>query len=116
MVHSEKSIFSKIIAREVPANIIAETDDIIVIEDIAPKAEFHYLIIPKKELRDIQSFQEVDFALAAKMFKMAQELSRTIPGAEQFRLVINNGEAVGQRVFHIHMHFLAGKIFFKGAL
>jgi len=113
VVQGEKSIFSKIIAHEIPAKIIAETDDLIVINDIAPKAEIHYLIIPKKEIRDVQSFHQGDFVLAGKMFEMAQQLSRTIPGAEQFRLVINSGEKVGQKVFHLHMHFLAGKMFFK---
>ena len=105
-----KSIFSKIIDREIPAKIIAENEEVIVIEDIAPKAPIHFLIIPKKEIRDVQSFVENDFGLAGAMFKMAQRLSREIPGAEDFRLVINSGEHAGQRVFHVHMHFLAGGI------
>lgn len=102
------SIFTKIINREISAKIIDETDDLIVIQDIAPKAPIHLLIISKKEIPDIQSFTEADFALADKMFRMAQKLSRTIPGAEEFRLVMNNGAQAGQRVFHAHMHFLAG--------
>lgn len=103
------SIFTKIINREIPAKIIAETEDLIVIQDIAPKAPIHYLIVPKKEIRDIQSFSGEDFIYAEKMFKMAQQLSQTVPGAQQFRIVINNGPQAGQRVFHVHMHFLAGK-------
>lgn len=102
------SIFTKIINREIPAKIVDETEDLIVIQDIAPKAPIHLLIIPKKEIKDIQSFSDADFELADKMFRMAQKLSRTIPGAQQFRLVMNNGEQAGQRVFHAHLHFLAG--------
>lgn len=105
-----KSIFSRIIDREVPAKIIAENEHVIVVEDIAPKAPIHYLIIPKKEICDIQSCSEQDCFLASELFLMAQKLSREIPGAEHFRLVINNGERAGQRVFHLHMHFLAGGI------
>ncbi|HAU30367.1 TPA: histidine triad nucleotide-binding protein [Candidatus Dependentiae bacterium] len=103
-----KSIFSKIIDREIPAEIVAENEQIIVIKDINPKAPIHLLIIPKKEIRDIQSFGPEDFGLAAAIFQMAQELSRTVPGAEEFRLQVNSGHKAGQRVFHVHAHFLAG--------
>lgn len=103
------SIFTKIIEREIPATIIAENDDIIVIEDINKKAPIHLLIITKKLIKDIQSFKNDDFRYAEKMFRMAQHLSRTIPGAQDFRLVINSGAAAGQKVFHLHMHFLAGQ-------
>lgn len=102
------SIFTKIINREIPATIVDETDDLIVIQDIAPKAPIHLLIIPKKEIRDLQSFVDDDFYVVDKMFRMAQKLSRTIAGAEQFRLVMNNGPQAGQCIFHAHMHFLAG--------
>lgn len=102
------SIFTKIINREIPAKIVDETEDLIVIHDIAPKAPVHLLIIPKKEIKDIQSFANDDFHYADKMFRMAKKLSREIPGAEDFRVVINSGAKAGQKVFHVHMHFLAG--------
>ena len=101
-------IFCSIIARTVPAHIIAETEDILVIQDIAPKASIHYLIIPKKHIKDVQSFGPGDCCLAGKIIKMAQKLSLDIPGAQDFRLVFNNGYNAGQRVFHVHAHFLAG--------
>lgn len=103
-----KSIFSKIIDRELPADIVAENDRVIVIKDINPKAPVHLLIVPKKEIRDIQSFGVEDFVYAEAIFKMAQELSRSVPGAEEFRLQVNSGYRAGQRVFHVHAHFLAG--------
>ena len=105
------SIFTKIIAREIPAAIVAENDDVIVIKDIAPKAPIHLLIVPKKEIRDIQACAPGDMHFITAIMTMAQQLSKTIPGAEHFRLVCNCGEQAGQRVFHLHFHFLAGQHF-----
>lgn len=104
-----RSVFEKIITREVPADIVAETDDLIVIKDIHPRAPIHLLIIPKRAIKDISSMEHRDAFLAGKIFLMAKELSQTIPGARDFRLVINNGSQVGQSVFHLHCHFLAGQ-------
>lgn len=102
------SIFTRIINREIPATIIAENNDLIVLQDIAPKAPIHYLIVPKKEIKDIQSIQPADLFIIQRMIEMAQWLSLNVPGAEHFKLLINSGEKAGQRVFHLHMHFLAG--------
>ena len=103
-----KTLFSKIIDREIDSNIIAESDDIIVIEDINPKAPIHYLIIPKKEIEKVQDLEEGDFSYIEKMFKMAQYLSENVEGAGDFRLAINSGADAGQEIPHLHMHFLAG--------
>lgn len=102
-------IFCKINSKELPADIIAETDDLFVIRDIAPKAPIHYLIIPKKHVADVQSFDEADEALAGKLLMMARKLSKQLPGTQDFRLLVNSGPAVGQKVFHLHVHMLAGK-------
>lgn len=102
-------IFCKIIARQILSTVIAENDDIIVIKDIHPKAPIHYLIMPKKHIKDIQSFERGDCCLGSKMLLMAQKLSQEIPEAADFKLVINSGYKAGQRVFHVHTHFLAGR-------
>jgi histidine triad (HIT) family protein len=99
-------VFCRIIARELPSTIIGESDTCIVINDIAPKAPIHMLIIPKEHHADIKALPDVQ--IGRDIFALAQELARTVPGAEEFKLVINNGHAAGQRVFHLHAHYLAG--------
>ncbi|NBP00232.1 MAG: HIT domain-containing protein [Proteobacteria bacterium] len=101
-------IFCKIINQEVPVTLIAENQNVFVIKDINPKASLHYLIIPKKHIKDISQFEDQDKVIAADLLLMAQQLSQTVAHANQFKLIANNGAAVGQSVFHLHFHFLAG--------
>ena len=103
-------VFCKIIAGDIPAQIVAENAEVIVIKDINPRTPLHYLIIPKKHVPDISSLTPDDRQLAGSLLMMAQELSQQDPKAREFRLVSNNGATVGQVVFHIHLHFLAGKV------
>lgn len=102
-------IFCKIIKNEIPAQKVAENDKLLVIKDITPKAPVHYLIIPKKHLESLHSFEQSDIELAGAMMLMAKELSKNLSGTQAFRIVLNNGFDAGQRVFHTHVHFLAGK-------
>lgn len=102
-------IFCKIINKEIPAKVIAENDSVLVIQDIAPKTPIHYLIIPKKHIEDIAQLKPEDKCLAGEILFMAKQLSESDPKAKSFRVVSNNGESVGQSVFHIHFHFCAGK-------
>jgi len=106
---ADECVFCKIISREIPADIVAETDDVIVINDRAPKAPVHQLVIPKKHIRDLNALENVDAALIGKVALMAQELAKKLSGSGSFRLVVNNGVDAGQSVFHLHFHFLSGK-------
>lgn len=101
-------IFCKIVNKQMPSTMIKETEELLVFKDIAPKAIFHYLIIPKKHIKDLVSMQPNEFDLGSKIFSMAKELSELSPELKHFRLIINNGVAAGQEVFHLHAHFLAG--------
>ncbi len=102
-------IFCKIIVKELSSKIIIENNDVIVIQDIVPKAPVHYLIIPKKHIADVMALQETDAQLVGKLLLMAKELGAKLTGSQAFRLIVNNGSDVGQSVFHLHFHFLSGK-------
>jgi len=100
------TLFEKIIAREIPATIEYETDEIIVIHDISPKAKIHLLIIPKKPIPTVQDISVSDTELMGKLFCTAKHLAK-IKGIEGYSLRVNVGKKGGQEVFHIHMHMLA---------
>lgn len=105
---NEKSIFTKIIDREIPANIIYEDDKSIIIEDISPQAPIHYLAIPKKEIKSISDLSESDRGIVDHlMLTIKHEMSNQ--GIDDYRLVINNGSEAGQTVFHLHIHILANR-------
>jgi len=107
-------IFCKIIAGVLPATIIWQDDDILVIKDIHPKAPTHNLIIPKKHYVDQTALTIEDAALAYKLFvEVPKKLSQQLPGSGAFNSIVNNGAGAGQVVFHLHVHFLAGKNLFN---
>ncbi len=104
------SIFTKIIKREIPAKIEYEDDDIIAFKDIDPKAPFHTLIIPKKQIPTINNLEIEDCELMGKMFLVAKKLAKDYGISEKgYRLVFNCNEEAGQTVFHIHCHLIGGR-------
>lgn len=108
MNYNQLSIFEKIIQRTIPATIIYETNTVIVIKDINPQAPIHFLIIPKEKFKHISdiSFEKTD--IIKDMFLVIQHLANTIKGAQEYKIIINNGESAGQCIFHLHIHFLSG--------
>jgi len=103
-------VFSRIIAREIPAEIVFESDSVIAIRDIAPKAPVHLLVIPKTEqYRTVAELAAGDPALLAELVRVAQQLADEQAGGE-FRLIFNTGESAGQTVFHVHAHVLGGRL------
>ena len=105
----EKSIFSKIIDREIPCDKVLETDDLLAFKDINPQAPIHILIVPKKQIKDIQSIQQEDMHLIPKIIVAAQTIAKKLGVENAYRLLTNNGAHAGQSVFHLHFHFLAGR-------
>lgn len=104
-------IFCKIIAGEIPGKFIMQTDSFAVLQDIAPQAPIHYLIIPKKHIKDLASATVDDREVLADMMQVTSKLALQLDDPQAFKLITNNGHSAGQRVFHLHFHFLAGKTF-----
>lgn len=103
-------IFCKIIAGEIPARKVFEDDLMVAIEDIAPKAPLHLLLMPKRHFNNCLDMTEQDEAVVGHLFRVAGQLARERGLSEGgFRLVQNNGADAGQTVFHLHIHLLAGR-------
>jgi histidine triad (HIT) family protein len=107
-----KTIFEQIIDGEIQTSKIYEDDKVIVINDIAPQAPIHYLIIPKKHFSKIQEINESDLSIVAHVYRIAQIIASD-QDIHDYRIIVNNGKKAGQTVFHVHFHFLAGSFFEK---
>ena len=105
---ASKTIFQKIIEKEIPSEFIYEDDLCIVINDINPQAPLHLLIIPKKPLSKLSDAQEKDLNLLGHLMLVAGNMSRKFNVEDAFNIVINNGEKAGQTVFQLHLQLLAG--------
>lgn len=108
MDQAAPSIFTKIINREIPADIVFEDDAVIAIRDINPQAPVHLLVIPKTpDYANVAEVADANPALLVHMVSVAKKLADDHADG-QFRLVFNSGENAGQTVFHVHGHVLAG--------
>ena len=106
---AEVTLFQKIIRREIPSEILLETEDAIVIKDIHPQAPIHVLIIPKKPIPRISEAQEEDALLLGKLLLTAKAFAEREQLSNGYRLVINDGRMAGETVPHLHIHLLAGR-------
>jgi histidine triad (HIT) family protein len=103
------TIFSKIISRELPADIVYEDDDILAFRDINPQAPVHILVIPKVEIATTNDIQPAQAELIGNMVLAAQKIARQEGIAEDgYRLVMNCNQHGGQVVYHIHLHLMGG--------
>jgi histidine triad (HIT) family protein len=103
------TLFSKIIAREIPADIVYEDSDCLAFRDINPQAPTHVLLIPKREIPKLADAGEADQDLLGHLLLAAGKVARQLGVGDAFRLVVNNGAEAGQTVFHLHLHILAGR-------
>jgi histidine triad (HIT) family protein len=106
----EESLFTKIIARQIPAKIAFEDDRTIAIHDIQPQAPVHLLVIPKKQIPTLNDLEDGDAELVGGLFLVAKKLMNGM-GHRDYRTVFNCGKGAQQSVFHIHLHVLAGRSF-----
>lgn len=107
---SEPSVFTRILRGEILAEILAETENVFVIRDIAPQAPLHLLVIPKTaDYRDVTELAAAEPALLAEMVAVAKDVAAQY-GDGDFRLVFNTGAGAGQTVFHVHAHVLGGNL------
>ena len=102
-----KTIFQKIIDREIPARIEHEDEQCIVIHDIQPQAPVHLLIIPKTVIARVEAATVADQATLGHLFLVAGLLAKKLELANGFRLVVNNGSDAAESVPHLHVHLLA---------
>ena len=105
------TIFDKIINREIPADIVFEDDQCLAFRDINPQAPTHVLLIPKKAIPRLADAGPADQALLGHLLLAANEIAKKLNVQDAYRLVVNNGAEVGQSVFHLHLHLLAGRSF-----
>ena len=103
------SLFSKVIRREIPADIVYEDELCLAFRDINPQAPIHVLVVPRKEIDQLSNASPEDQALLGHMMLAAGKIARELGVGDAFRLVVNNGAEAGQSVFHLHLHILGGR-------
>ncbi len=101
-----KTLFQKIIDREIPAEIVYEDDQCLAFRDIQPQAPIHLLLIPKKPIESIDQIADEDVALMGHLWLILRDLASELQLAEGYRVVVNCGSDGGQTVDHLHLHLL----------
>lgn len=103
-------LFCRIVRREIPSQIVHETDSLLAFRDIDPKAPLHVLIIPKRHIASVNDVEPTDAALLGELFVAARAIAHEQGVSEDgYRAVVNTNAGAGQTVFHIHMHLLGGR-------
>ena len=108
---AEKSVFQKIIDKEIPAEIVYEDDLCIAFKDINPAAPTHLIVIPKKEIPTVNDVAEADEALVGHLFLAMGKIAAQLGLDGGYRVVTNCGRDAGQEVMHLHFHMLGGRPF-----
>ena len=103
-------LFCRIVAKEIPATVVAESDTLLAFRDIDPKAPTHVLMIPKTHYANAAELAAADPALAGNLLAMAGQIAETEGvAADGYRLMFNTGRNGGQEVFHVHLHLFGGR-------
>lgn len=109
MSETTDTIFGKIIRKEIPADIVYEDDLALAFRDINPQAPVHILVIPKKPIPQLDAAESQDADILGHLLLTAKHIAQQAGLSNGYRLVINNGPAAGQTVFHLHLHILGGR-------
>ena len=104
-----ETIFTKIINKEIPANIVYEDDLCLAFHDVAPQAPTHVLVIPKKDIPSIDALTEEDQPLLGHLWMVLRQLAQDLELGDGYRVVVNCGRDGGQSVDHLHFHLLGGR-------
>jgi len=105
---TESCLFCRIVAGEIPSDVVASTPGTIALRDIDPQAPVHVLVVPRDHHRDIGALTAADPRLAGELLEAAAAVAE-LEGLQDYRLVFNTGERAGQSVFHVHGHVLGGR-------
>lgn len=109
MSEAPETIFSKIIRREIPADIVYEDDLCLAFKDINPQAPIHALVIPKQAIAKLSDADSQDHALMGHLLLTAKRVADQLGLENGYRVVINTGPDGGQTVYHLHLHILGGR-------
>ncbi len=109
MSETTETIFSKIIRREIPADIVYEDDLALAFKDVNPQAPVHILVIPKKPIPRLADAESQDHALLGHLLLTVKRVAEQAGLTNGYRLVINTGPDGGQTVYHLHLHILGGR-------
>ncbi len=108
---AEKTVFQRILDREIPADIVFEDDRCLAFRDIHPQAPVHVVVIPKKPIPTLNDVTEADESLIGHLFVAMREIASRLGLHNGYRVVVNCGPDAGQVVMHVHFHLLGGRQF-----
>ncbi len=108
---TEKTIFQRIIDREIPADVVYEDDRCLAFKDIKPQAPVHLIVIPKQAIVNVDGMDEADEAVVGHLFLAMKKIAARLGLGRGYRVIANNGRDAGQEVMHLHFHMLAGRPF-----
>jgi len=108
---AEKTVFKRIIDRELPAKIVYEDEHCLAFEDIRPAAPVHIIVIPRKEIPSVDAVAPEDEIVVGHLFTAIREIAVKLGLTNGYRVVVNCGRDAGQEVMHIHFHLLGGRKF-----
>ncbi|HUG69088.1 MAG TPA: histidine triad nucleotide-binding protein [Pirellulaceae bacterium] len=106
---SEKTIFKRILDKEIPADVVYEDDLCLAFHDISPQAPTHVLVIPKKEIASVAAIADEDQALIGHLYLVIRNIATELGLGNGYRVVVNCGADGGQAVDHLHFHLLGGR-------